>query len=46
MVFPTIDPRDAYYVLNPQGDLKQLEHNLAEWFSKQKFEVSFSLLHP
>ncbi|GJZ95769.1 separase isoform X1, partial [Tanacetum coccineum] len=38
MVFPTIDPRDAYYVLNPQGDLKQLERNLTEWFSKQKFE--------
>ncbi|GJS98124.1 beta-glucosidase 18-like protein [Tanacetum coccineum] len=38
MLFPTIDLRGAYYVLNLQGDLKQPERNLVEWLNKKNFE--------
>ncbi|KAK6915925.1 hypothetical protein RJ641_018786 [Dillenia turbinata] len=37
-VFPLIDPLDAFYVLNPSGDLHNTQVQFENWFADQKFE--------
>lgn len=37
--FPSIDPLDAFYLLNPSGDLKCSQLDFEEWFRDQKLEV-------
>ncbi|KAD3336235.1 hypothetical protein E3N88_31754 [Mikania micrantha] len=39
-LFPRIDPMDAYYVLNPGGDLKNVNRK-AKWF-RQRFRTPSS----
>ncbi|KAK1309132.1 hypothetical protein QJS10_CPA09g00164 [Acorus calamus] len=36
--FPSIDPSDAYYVLNPSGDLSTTQVEFEEWFREKKWE--------
>lgn len=36
--FPSIDPLDAYYLLNPSGDLSSSQVEFEEWFREQKWE--------
>ncbi|KAK6945493.1 hypothetical protein RJ641_013037 [Dillenia turbinata] len=36
--FPLIDPLDAFYVLNPSGDLHSTQVQFENWFADQKFE--------
>ncbi|KAL1827171.1 separase isoform X3 [Daucus carota subsp. sativus] len=38
MVFPSIDPLDAYYLLNPSGDLISTEVEFDKWFKDQNLE--------
>ena len=40
-VFPTIDPLDAYYLLNPGGDLISTEAEFGNWFKDQNLQASF-----
>nr|XP_043623197.1 separase [Erigeron canadensis] len=37
-IFPMIDPLDAYYLLNPGGDLSHTEAEFGNWFKDQKLE--------
>ncbi|KAK1417650.1 hypothetical protein QVD17_26781 [Tagetes erecta] len=37
-VFPMIDPLDAYYLLNPGGDLSNTEAEFGNWFKDQNLE--------
>ncbi|KAI3778004.1 hypothetical protein L2E82_06951 [Cichorium intybus] len=37
-VFPMIDPLDAYYLLNPDGDLPYSEVTFKNWFKDQNLE--------
>ncbi|KAI3774516.1 hypothetical protein L1987_49074 [Smallanthus sonchifolius] len=37
-LFPMIDPLDAYYLLNPGGDLYRTEAEFGNWFKDQNFE--------
>lgn len=39
--FPLIDPLDAFYLLNPSGDLSRLQIEFEEWFRGQNLEVIF-----
>lgn len=45
MVFPSIDPLDAYYLLNPSGDLSSTEVEFDKWFKDQNLEVTFLNIH-
>ncbi|XP_042511471.1 separase isoform X2 [Macadamia integrifolia] len=36
--FPLIDPLDAFYLLNPSGDLIHTQADFEGWFRNQKFE--------
>ncbi|KAF8411822.1 hypothetical protein HHK36_004381 [Tetracentron sinense] len=36
--FPSIDPLDAFYLLNPSGDLGGTQVEFEDWFRDQKFE--------
>ncbi|KAI7738299.1 hypothetical protein M8C21_012961, partial [Ambrosia artemisiifolia] len=36
--FPMIDPLDAYYLLNPGGDLSNTETEFGNWFKDQNLE--------
>jgi separase len=38
--FPKVDPFDAYYLLNPSGDLKDTEDDLKPWLEGLNFEVA------
>lgn len=40
--FPAIDPLDAFYLLNPSGDLSSTQIEFESWFKDQNLEVSFS----
>ena len=42
--FPLIDPLDAFYLLNPSGDLSSTQAEFENWFSDQNFEVIFLFL--
>ncbi|MQM00180.1 hypothetical protein Taro_032908, partial [Colocasia esculenta] len=37
-IIPSIDPLDAYYLLNPSGDLSSTQLEFEEWFVTQKWE--------
>lgn len=37
---PLIDPLDAFYLLNPDGDLKNTESEFENWFRDQDLEVN------
>ncbi|XP_024980177.1 separase [Cynara cardunculus var. scolymus] len=37
-VFPMIDPLDAYYLLNPGGDLSSTEAEFGSWFKDQNLQ--------
>lgn len=37
--FPFIDPLDAFYLLNPSGDLGSTQNEFESWFRDQKLEV-------
>lgn len=39
MVFPSIDPPYAYYLLNPGGDLHNTEEHFNKWFKDQNLGV-------
>lgn len=39
--FPFIDPLDAFYLLNPGGDLGSTQIEFENWFRDQNFEVIF-----
>lgn len=39
VLFPLIDPLDAYYLLNPSGDLSSTEIAFGRWFRDQNLEV-------
>eukprot|EP00268_Persea_americana_P017925 TRINITY_DN18757_c0_g1_i15.p1 TRINITY_DN18757_c0_g1~~TRINITY_DN18757_c0_g1_i15.p1 ORF type:complete len:389 (+),score=75.84 TRINITY_DN18757_c0_g1_i15:652-1818(+) len=36
--FPSIDPWDAYYLLNPSGDLSSTQVEFEDWFRNKKWE--------
>ncbi|XP_077213689.1 separase isoform X2 [Tasmannia lanceolata] len=36
--FPSVNPLDAYYLLNPSGDLSDTQVAFEEWFRNQKWE--------
>ncbi|KAF6164599.1 hypothetical protein GIB67_032827 [Kingdonia uniflora] len=36
--FPSIDPLDAFYLLNPSGDLQHTQAEFEEWFKDKKLE--------
>ncbi|KAG9458960.1 hypothetical protein H6P81_003468 [Aristolochia fimbriata] len=36
--FPQVDPGDAYFVLNPSGDLDNIQLEFEEWFKNLKWE--------
>ncbi|KAL8218762.1 hypothetical protein R6Q57_022135 [Mikania cordata] len=38
LLFPMIDPLDAYYLLNPGGDLSNTEAEFGNWFKDQNLE--------
>ncbi|XP_074358633.1 separase isoform X1 [Apium graveolens] len=38
IIFPSIDPLDAYYLLNPSGDLPSTEVQFDKWFKDQNLE--------
>lgn len=42
--FPYIDPLDAFYLLNPSGDLSSTQIEFENWFRCQNLEVTS--LHP
>lgn len=42
--FPLIDPLDAFYLLNPSGDLSSTQVEFENWFRDQNLEVIFWLL--
>lgn len=47
VVFPMIDPLDAYFLLNPGGDLINTEAEFGDWFKDQNFEVCvFNIIFP
>ncbi|XP_020517182.1 separase isoform X2 [Amborella trichopoda] len=35
---PSVDPLDAYYLLNPSGDLHHTQSTFEDWFRNQKWE--------
>lgn len=37
--FPLIDPLDAFYLLNPSGDLSSTQLEFETWFRDQNLEV-------
>ncbi|XP_068651534.1 separase [Aristolochia californica] len=37
-MFPQVDPGDAYFVLNPSGDLNSTQLEFEEWFKNLKWE--------
>ena len=37
--FPLIDPLDAFYLLNPDGDLAGTQIEFEDWFRDQNVEV-------
>lgn len=37
--FPLIDPLDAFYLLNPGGDLTYTQNEFETWFRDQNMEV-------
>lgn len=39
--FPLIDPLDAFYLLNPDGDLSCTQNEFENWFKDQQLEVYF-----
>ncbi|KAL8258352.1 hypothetical protein R6Q59_030393 [Mikania micrantha] len=38
LLYPMIDPLDAYYLLNPGGDLSNTEAEFGNWFKDQNLE--------
>ncbi|OMO79929.1 Peptidase C50, separase [Corchorus capsularis] len=38
VAFPLIDPLDAFYLLNPSGDLSSTQDEFENWFRDQNFE--------
>ncbi|ESQ38299.1 hypothetical protein EUTSA_v10029518mg, partial [Eutrema salsugineum] len=44
--FPLIDPRDAYYLLNPGGDLRSTQIEFESWFKEKKMEGRAGLVPP
>ncbi|KAK9162182.1 hypothetical protein Syun_003084 [Stephania yunnanensis] len=36
--FPSIDPLDAFYLLNPSGDLERTQIEFEDWFRDQRLE--------
>uniref|UniRef100_A0A7N0RG04 separase n=1 Tax=Kalanchoe fedtschenkoi TaxID=63787 RepID=A0A7N0RG04_KALFE len=36
--FPSIDPQDAFYLLNPSGDLTSTQQEFEKWFRDQNLE--------
>lgn len=36
--FPRVNPSDAYYLLNPGGDLEKTQTELEQWFRNQNWE--------
>lgn len=38
-IFPQIDPLDAFYLLNPSGDLNNTQVEFEGWFRDQNLEV-------
>lgn len=43
VAFPCIDPLDAFYLLNPSGDLRSTQIEFENWFRDQKLEVTSPL---
>ena len=39
--FPFIDPLDAFYLLNPDGDLSGTQTDFENWFKDQNLEVRY-----
>lgn len=39
--FPFIDPLDAFFLLNPGGDLRSTQMEFENWFRDHKLEASF-----
>lgn len=37
--YPLIDPLDAFYLLNPSGDLNGTQVDFESWFRDQNLEV-------
>lgn len=37
--FPLIDPMDAFYLVNPSGDLSSTQAEFENWFRDHNFEV-------
>ncbi|GAB2265099.1 hypothetical protein Dimus_000166 [Dionaea muscipula] len=37
-VFPLIDPLDAFYLLNPSGDLSSTQEEFEEWFKAEQLQ--------
>ena len=37
--FPSIDPINVYYLLNPSGDLNSTQEEFEQWFRNQNWEV-------
>ena len=42
--FPLIDPLDAFYLLNPSGDLSSSQAAFEKWFRDQNLEVNKCLV--
>lgn len=42
--YPSVDPSNAYFLLNPSGDLSYTQLEFEEWFKSQKWEVNFCML--
>ncbi|OVA03751.1 Peptidase C50 [Macleaya cordata] len=45
-IFPSIDPLDAFYLLNPSGDLDRTQVEFEEWFRDQKLEGKAGMAPP
>lgn len=38
VIFPLMDPLDAFYLLNPSGDLSRTQVEFEDWFRNQNLE--------
>lgn len=38
-IIPAVDPVNAYYLLNPSGDLNDTQVEFEQWFRSQEWEV-------
>ncbi|GAB2227729.1 hypothetical protein Droror1_Dr00009556 [Drosera rotundifolia] len=42
-IFPLIDPLDAFYLLNPSGDLNNTQVEFEEWFKSEQLQVTIGV---